>query len=124
MTTGIAGLASGAAAQGGPPSGGRPRWGQEAEKEFRLGRGLGPKLMTEEQWKEHHAKMQTLTGKERERYRRETHEKMRERAKERGLAMPTEPGPQGRRSGPRWASQAMSQRGAEPCSDLSPTPAK
>lgn len=77
MTTGIAGFASGAARE----------------------RGLGPKLMTEEEWKEHRAKMQTLTGEERERYRRETREKMRERATERGLAMPTEPGLQGRRSG-------------------------
>jgi hypothetical protein len=90
VTAGIAGIASGAAAQGGPP-----RWGQDAEKEFRLGRGMGPKLMTEEEWKEHHEKMRTLTGEERERYRRETHEKMRERAKERGIAMPAEPGPHG-----------------------------
>lgn len=101
VAMGMAALATGAAAQGGPPSGRGPRWGQEAEKEFGLGRGLGPKLMTEEEWKEHHAKMQTLTGEERERYRRETHEKMRERAKERGVAMPAEPGPQGHRgSGP------------------------
>ncbi|HEX7785660.1 MAG TPA: hypothetical protein VF653_05520 [Methylomirabilota bacterium] len=99
VIAGMAAIASGAAAQGGPPSGGRPRWGQDAEKEFGLGRGLGPKLMTEEEWKEHHEKMRTLTGEERERYRRETHEKMRERAKERGIAMPAEPGPHGRGMG-------------------------
>ena len=80
VIAGMAAIASGAAAQGGPPSRGRPRWGQDAEKEFGLGRGLGPKLMTEEEWKEHH-------------------EKMRERAKERGIAMPAEPGPHGRGMG-------------------------
>ena len=99
VTIGIAGLARGVAAQGSPPPGRGPRWGQEAEKEFGLGRGLGPKLMTEEEWKEHHSKMQTLKGEERERYRRETHDKMRERAKERGVAMPAEPGPGGRPGG-------------------------
>jgi hypothetical protein len=99
MIAGIVGAAGGAAAQGGPPSGAGPRWSENAEKEFRLGRGMGPKLMTEEEWKEHHTKMRTLTGEERERYRRETHEKMRERAKERGIAMPAEPGPHGRRGG-------------------------
>jgi hypothetical protein len=96
VTAGIVAVASGAAAQGGPPPGGRPqRWGQDAEKEFRLGRGMGPKLMTEEEWKAHHEKMRTLTGEERERYRRETHETMRARAKERGIAMPPEPSPHG-----------------------------
>lgn len=99
VIAGIVGGASGAAAQGGPPSGAGPRWGQQAEKEFGLGRGMGPKLMTEAEWTEHHTKMRTLTGEERERYRRETHDKMRERAKERGLAMPAEPGPHGPRSG-------------------------
>ena len=99
LTVVIAGIAGagGAAAQGGPPSGAGPRWSQEAETEFRLGRGMGSKLMTEEEWKEHHTKMRTLTGEERERYRRQTHEKMRERAKERGIAMPQEPGPHGPR---------------------------
>jgi hypothetical protein len=61
---------------------------------------MGAKLMTEEEWKEHQQKMRTLTGEERERYRRETHEKMLERAKERGIAMPAAPGPYGRGAGP------------------------
>jgi hypothetical protein len=99
VTAGILGMASGAAAQGGPPPGKGPRWGQQVEKEFKLGRGMGPKLMTEEEWKEHHEKMQTLKGEERDRYRKETHDKMRERAKERGIAMPPEPGPHGRGKG-------------------------
>ena len=93
VIAGIAGIASDAVAQG-------PRWGQDAEKEFGLGRGMGPKLMTEEEWKQHHEKMRTLKGEDRERYRRETHDKMRERAKERGIAMPAEPGPHGRGAGP------------------------
>jgi hypothetical protein len=102
VTAGIITLAGRAFAQGGGPSGGRPRWGQEAEKEFRLGRGMGPKLMTEEEWKQRHEKMRTLSGEERERYRREMHDKMVQRAKERGMAMPAEPGPHGRGgAGPR-----------------------
>jgi hypothetical protein len=92
VVAGIAGIAGNAVAQG-------PRWGQDAEKEFGLGRGMGPKLMTAEEWKQHHEKMRTLEGEDRERYRRETHDKMRERAKERGIAIPAEPGPHGRAGG-------------------------
>jgi hypothetical protein len=88
-------MASGVVAQGGPPPGG-PRWGQDVEKEFKIGRGMGTKLMTEEEWKAHHEKMRTLKGEERDRYRREVHEQMRARAKERGITMPAEPGPHGR----------------------------
>ena len=87
LATGIIGLASRAQAQG-PPPGRGPRWAEQAEKDFRLGRGMGPKLMTEDEWKEHHEKMGTLKGEERERYRREVHEKMMGRAKERGIASP------------------------------------
>lgn len=65
-----------------PPPAQRPRWGQQAEKEFRLGRGLAPRLMTEEEWKEHQAKMRAMTPEERKKYRAEVHEKMLERAKE------------------------------------------
>ena len=93
VIAGIAGLASGAAAQGGPSPGGRPRWGQDAEKELRLGAGMGPKLMTEEEWKEHQAKMRTLKGAELDAYRREVHEKMVTRAKERGIEMGPGRGP-------------------------------
>ncbi len=88
----IATAASGALAQGGPPpQGQRPRWGQQAEKEFRIGRGLAPRLMTEEEWKEHQKKMRSMTPAEREQYRREVHQKMLERAKEQGIAVPPEP---------------------------------
>ena len=70
-------------------------WGANAEKEFRLGAGMGPKLLTEEEWKEHQAKMRTLKGSERDAYRREMHDKMVARAKERGIDMPPMPGPGG-----------------------------
>lgn len=101
MTAVTIGIATNAAAQGGPPAGAGPRWGRDVENEFRVGRGMGSKLMTEDEWKEHHQKMRSLSGEELERYRRETHERMRERAKERGIAMPPEPGPRGGRgSGP------------------------
>ena len=92
----IAGIAvtaaSAALAQGGPPpQGQRPRWGQQAEKEFRIGRGLAPQLMTEEEWKEHQEKMRSMTPAEHEQYRRDVHQKMLERAKDKGIAVPAEP---------------------------------
>jgi len=82
-----------------PPQPPQPRWGQQAEKEFGLGRGLGPSLMTEEEWKEHQDKMRSMSPTEREKYRQETHQKMLERAKEKGMAVPAEPGaPRDRKS--------------------------
>lgn len=99
--TGICGLAGLAWAQGGAaprPPATRPRWGQQAETEFGLGRGLGPALMTEEEWKEHQEKLRTLSPEDRQTYRAEVHEKMVERAKERGITMPAAPrGPAGGR---------------------------
>ena len=82
------------------PKGRGPRWAQDAEKAFGMGRGLGPKLMTEEEWKEHQAKMRTMTPEERQKYREETHAKMLERAKEKGIAMPPGPTPGGPGGGP------------------------
>ena len=87
LATGIVGLATAARAQG-PPPGRGPRWAEQAEKDFRLGRGMGPKLMTEEEWKEHQEKMRTLKGEDLQRYRQEVHQKMMERAKERGITPP------------------------------------
>ena len=84
--------AGGAVAQSASP-GRPPGWAANAEREFRLGAGMGPRLMTEEEWTEHQAKMRTLTGPERDTYRREIHDKMVARAKERGIDMPmTGPG--------------------------------
>lgn len=96
LGTSVLAAAGGAAAQSASPRGGG--WGANAEKEFRLGAGMGPRLMTEDEWKEHQAKMQTLKGPERDAYRREMHDKMVARAKERGIDMPAMPGP-GARSG-------------------------
>lgn len=99
MGTSVLAVTTGARAQSAAPRGGG--WGATAEKEFRLGPGMGPKLMTEEEWKEHQAKMRTLKGAELDAYRRETHDKMVARAKERGIEMPAMPGPgAGRGRGP------------------------
>lgn len=86
----ILGAATGARGQT-PPRGGAGMWGPRAEKEFYLGKGMGPKLMTEEEWKEHQQKMRTLDPNARDAYRREMHEKMVARAKERGIEMPAMP---------------------------------
>lgn len=92
LGTSVLAAAGSAAAQNASPRKGGG-WGANAEKEFRLGAGLAPKLMTEEEWKEHQAKMRTLKGPELDAYRRETHDKMVARAKERGIDMGRGGGP-------------------------------
>ena len=79
----------------GPPAGKGPgpRWDQEAEQSFRMGRGMGRQLMTQEEWQEHQKKMRSMTSEERSRYREETHKQMMERAKEKGITIPDTPGP-------------------------------
>ena len=97
-------LAAGQGMAQGPPAGkGRgPRWDQEAEQTFHMGRGMGHQLMTEDEWKEHRAKMRGMTADERARYREETHKQMMERAKEKGITVPEAPGPRGPKGpGPR-----------------------
>jgi hypothetical protein len=89
--TSVLAVAGPVAAQNPPPRKGGG-WGVNAEKEFRLGPGMGPKLMTEEEWKEHQAKMRTLKGPELDAYRRETHDKMVARAKDRGIEVGPPPG--------------------------------
>lgn len=93
----VAGTPLIAVAQGPPPGAGQRgagrRWDQDAEESFRLGRGLGPRLMTEDEWREHQQKMRTMTAEERERYRIEMHQKMMERAKERGVEVRPMPRP-------------------------------
>jgi hypothetical protein len=91
LGTSVLAAVAGAGAQT-SPGGNRGMWGSRAEKEFYLGRGMGPKLMTEQEWKEHQEKMRTLSATERDAYRREMHEKMVARAKERGMEMPAMPG--------------------------------
>ena len=74
--------------------GARP-WGQQAEENFYIGPGMGPRLMTEQEWQEHRKKMQSMSPEERQKYREEWHKKMVERARERGITMPETPGPKG-----------------------------
>lgn len=76
------------------------RWEEQAEKDLGLERGVGRKLMTEEEWREHQRKMRSVTAKEREEYRKEFHQQMVERARERGITIPETPGPRGPMKGP------------------------
>ena len=71
------------------------QWEEQAEETFRLIPGMGPQLMTQEEWREHREKMQSMTPEERERYRQEWHKKMMQRARERGIGLPEIPGPRG-----------------------------
>jgi hypothetical protein len=86
LGTSVLAAVAGARAQT-SPRGGPGMWGPQAEKEFHLGRGMGPKL-------------RTLNPTERDTYRREMHEKMVARAKERGMEMPAMPGRGAKRGGP------------------------
>jgi hypothetical protein len=54
------------------PEGRGPRWAQDAEKTFGMGRGPRPKLMTEEAWTEHQAKMRAMMPEECQKDREET----------------------------------------------------
>jgi 1,2-phenylacetyl-CoA epoxidase catalytic subunit len=74
-------------------------WANEAEQTFRLGRGVGRQLMTQEEWREHQQKMKSMSQSEREKYREEWHQKMTERAREKGITLPDTPRP-GRGAGP------------------------
>lgn len=57
----------------------------------------GQQLMTEQEREQHREKMRSLkTEQEREAYRREHHEKMQQRAGERGVTLPDEPGQRGK----------------------------
>lgn len=61
----------------------------------------GSELMTEQEREEHRSKMRTAkTAEEREQFRIEQHERMKERAKERGMTLPDEPPVRGGGMGP------------------------
>jgi len=77
---------------------GGPSWERQTEQELGVGRGVARQLTSEEEWQEHRQKMMSLPPAERERYRQEWHEKMRARAKEKGIELPQTPGPH--RGGP------------------------
>jgi len=71
----------------------------------------GWQLMTPEERAEHRAKMRSLkTRNEREAYRMEYHERMQERAREKGVDLPDMPMPRGKGMGPRGDS--MGPRGS------------
>jgi hypothetical protein len=60
----------------------------------------GSQLMTQEERTEYHAKMRAAkTAEEREQIREEHHERMKDRAKERGVTLPDEPCDRGSGSG-------------------------
>jgi hypothetical protein len=62
----------------------------------------GSQLMTTEERNEYHAKMRAAkTAQEREQIRKEHHERMKVRAKEKGVTIPDEPPERGKGMGPR-----------------------
>lgn len=64
-------------------------------------RVYGSQLMTREERREHREKMRSAkTAEEREQIRKEHHDKMKERAKERGVKLPDEPPAAGQGAGP------------------------
>ncbi len=62
----------------------------------------GSQLMTPQERAEHRAKMRSLPPAEREAYRAEHHERMRQRAEAMGLSIPEAIPPRGQRSGRGW----------------------
>jgi hypothetical protein len=82
-----------------PPDAGAPDREQVQERAReelqveRRERVFGRDLMTEEELRQHHETLRSLrTEEERERFRKEHHERMLERARERGVEIPAEPG--------------------------------
>jgi hypothetical protein len=68
-------------------------WYNDADQTFRLGRGMGRQLMTQQEWREHQQKMRGMSVEERNRYRKEWHNKLMQRARQKGIGMPDTPGP-------------------------------
>jgi len=66
-------------------------WEQQAERELFLPQGMAGQLMTQEEWQKHQQQMQDMTDEQREQYRQQSHKKMMQRAKDRGLNMPQVP---------------------------------
>lgn len=63
---------------------------------------FGRQLMTQEELQQHRQTMQGLaTKEERQQYRQQHHQRMLERARERGVTLPEEPGKQGKGMGPK-----------------------
>ena len=73
-----------------------PAYAEEDERVF------GRQLMTQEELQQHRQTMQSLqTPEERQQYRQQHHQRMLERARERGVTLPDEPGKQGKGMGPK-----------------------
>ncbi|MGD8448959.1 MAG: hypothetical protein PVJ45_05630 [Desulfobacterales bacterium] len=71
----------------------------------------GSQLMTQQEREEYRSKMRTAkTAEEREQVRKEHHERMKDRAAERGVTLSEEPPARGRGMGPR--GEQMGPRGA------------
>lgn len=71
---------------------GSPALADEQERAQKEEQVYGSQMMTEQERKEHRAKMRAAkTAEEREHLRKEHHEKMKARAKERGITLPDEP---------------------------------
>ncbi len=76
---------------------------------------FGADLMTPQERNEYQRRMRELkTEEEREQFRREHHEKMLARAKERGVTLPAEPPAQGRGMGPRYGDAPGAGMGPRP----------
>ncbi len=75
--------------------------GDAVKTESQPGRIRASQLMTEEERAAHRKKMRAAkTAEEREQIRKEFHEQMKARAKERGVTLPDEPPAMGRGMGP------------------------
>ena len=73
-----------------------PALAQDEEQVF------GRQLMTQEELQEHRRMMQSLdTPEARQEYREQHHQRMLERARERGVTLPEEPGERGKGLGPK-----------------------
>lgn len=75
----------------------------------------GSALMTPQERNEYLRRMRELkTQEEREQFRKEHHEKMQARAKERGVTLPDDPPAQGRGMGPRYGDAPGAGAGPRP----------
>lgn len=74
---------------------------QQQPKAQKLEEVYGSQLMTRKERSEHRAKMRAAkTSEEREQIRKEHHERMKERARERGVTLPDDPPARGGGMGP------------------------
>jgi len=83
------------------PAQGEAKPGEAVKTESQTRQVRGSQLMTAEERAEHRKKVRAAkTAEEREQIRKEFHEQMKARAKERGVTLPDEPPAMGRGMGP------------------------